>query len=139
MITNENGLEFIETKYGLLRHCDTISTGIIGNSKIKTIMVELHCDDNDIECLYIPFLNESKNYDNIFGYYLSIYSPEYIVEPKVKLNYNEKVDIMNLLNNGGWNKLMETFKDECNNCFSEDCIHKNRILPKYTPNYIELN
>ncbi len=136
MIIDENGLEFINTKYGLLKHCDTISTNIIGD-KIKTILVELHCDDNNIECLYIPFLDDTKNHDNIFGYYVSIYSSEYIVKPKIPLSYDEIMELQDLVNNN-WDKLMEIFKDECDNCYSKDCIHKNRVLPKCPPNYMYL-
>ena len=138
MIIDENGLEFIDSKYGLLRHCDTISTDIIGDRSIRTILAELHCDDNNIECFYIPFLDVNKEHDNNFGYYISIYKPEYVVEPKIKLTSNEKIDLINLLDSGGWNKLMKSFKDECDSCNSRDCIHKNRILPLNPPNYMLL-
>lgn len=131
----------IDINYERKYHCDTNSTTLCRDGDVAAPFAIIHHMPNDIECFYIPFLEEPDEDNGIFGYYISMYKPEYVIETKNKLTKEMKESLMRILNNGGWEKLIEAFKEECGeNCSAtiEECSHKFRKFPKDPPNYLLL-
>lgn len=126
-----------EDKY----HCDTVHPEFIRYGKITMPVAVIHHMPNDIEFFYIPFLEDHDENDGIYGYYISMYEPKYVIETKNKLTKDMKESLMRILNNGGWEKLIEAFEEDCgDNCSVtlEECRHKFRQFPKTPPNYLLL-
>ena len=131
----------IDINYERKYHCDMNSSFLHRDGNIVAPYAVLHHMPNNIECFYIPFLNEPNEDKDIFGYYISMYEPDYVIETINKLTKEMKESLMKILNNGGWKKLIEAFEEECgNNCSAtiEECCHKFRKFPKEPPNYLLL-
>lgn len=131
----------IDIHYERKYHCDTNSSIIYRDGNVIAPYAVIHNMPNNIECFYIPFINEPDEDDDIFGYYISMYKPEYVIDTKNKLTKDMKESLMRILNNGGWKKLIEAFEEECgNNCSAttKECRHKFRKFPKDPPNYLLL-
>lgn len=111
----------------------------------RPIISIIHNANTDIECFYIPFTDEDISIEEkgIYGYYISMYNPEYAINTKNKLSKKLKEELMDILiNQNGWNALIDSFYTECNNsqpfkyCFK--CKHKFRKFSKNPPNYLLL-
>ena len=98
-----------------------------------------------IECFYIPFKYEDFTIEKegVYGYYISMYKPEYAIDTKNKLTQEMKEQLMDILiNDNGWNALINSFNVECNNSqpfeYCKECKHKFRKFSKEPPNYLLL-
>lgn len=131
----------INIEYERQYHCDTNSSWLHRDGDVIAPFAVIHHMPNDIECFYIPFINEMDENNDIYGYYISMYEPKYVIETKNKLTKDMKESLMRILNNGGWEKLIEAFEEDCgDNCSVtlEECRHKFRQFPKTPPNYLLL-
>lgn len=131
----------INIEYERHYHCDTNSSWFYRDGDVIAPFAVIHHMPNDIECFYIPFINEIDENNDIYGYYISMYEPKYVIETKNKLTKDMKESLMRILNNGGWEKLIKAFEEECgDNCSTtlEECRHKFRQFPKTPPNYLLL-
>lgn len=111
----------------------------------RPIISIIHNANTDIECFYIPFTDEDISIEEkgIYGYYISMYNAEYAINTKNKLSKKLKEELMDILiNQNGWNALIDSFYTKCNNsqpfeyCFK--CKHKFRKFSKNPPNYLLL-
>lgn len=132
----------INIEYERYYHCDTNSSWFHRDGDVIAPLAVIHHMPNDIECFYIPFIDEPDIEEKgIYGYYISMYEPKYVIETKNKLTKDMKESLMRILNNGGWEKLIEAFEEECgDNCSAtlEECRHKFRQFPATPPNYLLL-
>jgi len=112
-----------------LYQCDNVTCNL-SKGNIRGISAIIQSSDDIEDFFYIPFLNNGK------GYCISMYRPEYMEDPEIKMSDSDKKDLVELLNSDGWNKLVEAFGQECGeHCLSVDCKHRFRNLPKNPPDY----
>ena len=83
-----------EDKY----HCDTVHSEFIKYGEITMPVAVIHHMPNNIEFFYIPFLEDHDENDGIYGYYISMYEPKYVIETKNKLTKDMKESLMRILN-----------------------------------------
>ena len=97
----------INIEYERYYHCDTNSSWFHRDGDVIAPLAVIHHMPNDIECFYIPFIDEPDIEEKgIYGYYISMYEPKYVIETKNKLTKDMKESLMRILNNGGWEKLI---------------------------------
>ena len=125
---------------------DSLIETIFPNPLKRPIISIIHCSDNDIECFYIPFIDEPDiEEEGIYGYYISIYEPKYVIETKNKMNKDLKERLMDtLINYNGWKELTKSFSIACDTeggeyfNYCKLCRRHNRQFPATPPNYLLL-
>lgn len=74
---------------------------------------------------------------------ISIYEPKYIDEVHGSLSERDKKTLMEIFNNGGWEKLREAFNQGCIDMCDEDtdceaCLRRRNNFPATPPDYTQL-
>ena len=125
-------------------YCDDTITDInikkyLPNTKLLTPVTIEHRDPNiNDEMFYIP------NFENGNGVAISIYAPRYGYSESAKLNESDKKILMEVLNEGGWENIRDTFERGCDDVCGDkkyNCkkyLDRHNNFPSTPPDYTQL-
>ncbi len=130
-------------KLNELYRCDSKSTRINSlnydsDRQLVPFAILHHDPEIDEDWFHIPNIGSDDPID------ISIYEPKYMDEKHGSLSEKDKKILMDIFNNGGWEKLRKAFNIGCEEMCDEDaetceaCLRRRNNFPATPPDYTQL-